>query len=41
MARTDTYKPVVIPESNLSLGQWCDIEITDTTSGYFLGKVID
>ncbi|WP_292485237.1 tRNA (N(6)-L-threonylcarbamoyladenosine(37)-C(2))-methylthiotransferase [Methanohalobium sp.] len=41
MARTESYKPVVIPESNLPSGQWCDVEITDTTSGYFLGKLTD
>lgn len=41
MARTDSYRPVVIPQSEgLCPGQHCMVEITDTTPGYFLGKVI-
>ncbi|MBN1133478.1 MAG: tRNA (N(6)-L-threonylcarbamoyladenosine(37)-C(2))-methylthiotransferase [Methanosarcinaceae archaeon] len=41
MARTASYKPVVIPECKLSLGQWYRVEITDTTPGYFLGRIAE
>jgi len=40
MARTPSYKPVVIPVCELSPGQWCEVEIVDTTAGYFLGRVV-
>ena len=40
MARTDSYKPVVIKDDNLSHGQVCEVEIVDTTAGYFLGNCI-
>jgi len=40
MARTASYKPVVIPESSAVPGSFCDIEIFDATPGYFLGRVI-
>ena len=41
MARTDSYKPVVINDAALSPGQICEVEITDATAGYFLGQSID
>ena len=41
MARTDSYRPVVIKDSKLSPGQWGMVEITEATPGYFLGKVIE
>ncbi|WP_298684478.1 TRAM domain-containing protein [uncultured Methanomethylovorans sp.] len=40
MARTASYKPVVIPESSAVPGSFCDVEIFDATPGYFLGRVI-
>ena len=40
MARTASYKPVVIPESSAGPGSFCDVEIFDATPGYFLGRVI-
>ncbi len=40
MARTDSYKPIVIKDDTLSPGQMCEIEIVDATAGYFLGKVV-
>ncbi len=40
MARTASYKPVVIPESSAVPGSSCDVEIFDATPGYFLGRVI-
>ena len=41
MARTTSYKPVVIPECELSPGQWCEVVIVDTTPGYFLGRIVE
>ncbi|MBN2488643.1 MAG: tRNA (N(6)-L-threonylcarbamoyladenosine(37)-C(2))-methylthiotransferase [Methanosarcinaceae archaeon] len=41
MARTASYKPVVIQECELSPGQWCKVKITDTTPGYFLGRIVE
>lgn len=38
LARTDSYRPVVISCPELRPGQSIDVEITDTTPGYFLGK---
>lgn len=40
MARTDAYKPVVIPESTVIPGTFCNIEIYDYTPGYFIGRII-
>ncbi len=40
MARTDSYKPVVIKDNTLSPGQVCEVEITDATAGYFLGQSV-
>ncbi len=40
MARTASYKPVVIPESSAIPGSFCEVEIFDATPGYFLGRVI-
>ncbi|WP_321420627.1 tRNA (N(6)-L-threonylcarbamoyladenosine(37)-C(2))-methylthiotransferase [uncultured Methanomethylovorans sp.] len=39
MARTASYKPVVIPESSAIPGSYCEVEIFDATPGYFLGRV--
>lgn len=41
MARTDSYRPVVIKDSKLSPGQRGKVEITEATPGYFMGKVIE
>jgi len=41
MARTDSYKPVVIKAGNISPGQTCEVEITSATAGYFLGRVVE
>lgn len=41
MARTDSYKPVVIKDNTLTHGQMCEVEIVDATAGYFVGKSID
>ncbi|KGK98140.1 2-methylthioadenine synthetase [Methanococcoides methylutens] len=41
MARTASYKPVVIPEGSVQPGSSCNVEIYDTTSGYFLARLID
>ena len=41
MARTDSYKPVVIKDGNLLPGHICEVEITDVTAGYFIGARID
>ncbi|WP_445474805.1 tRNA (N(6)-L-threonylcarbamoyladenosine(37)-C(2))-methylthiotransferase [Methanococcoides methylutens] len=41
MARTASYKPVVIPEGSIQPGSSCNVEIYDTTSGYFLARLID
>jgi len=38
MARTASYKPVVIPESSAIPGSYCEVEIFDATPGYFLGR---
>ncbi|WP_370573697.1 tRNA (N(6)-L-threonylcarbamoyladenosine(37)-C(2))-methylthiotransferase [Methanomethylovorans sp.] len=40
MARTSSYKPVVIPDSNAIPGSFYEVEIFDATPGYFLGRVI-
>ncbi len=40
MTRTNSYKPVVIKDDYLLLGQMCEVEITDATAGYFLGNCI-
>jgi len=41
LARTDSYRPVVISSSDLKPGQYAGVEITDATPGYFLGKLLD
>ncbi|WP_340820497.1 tRNA (N(6)-L-threonylcarbamoyladenosine(37)-C(2))-methylthiotransferase [Methanolobus sp. WCC4] len=41
MARTDSYKPVVIPECDLEPGITCRVHIYDATPGYFLGKIVE
>lgn len=41
MARTASYKPVVLPEGSVSPGTSCNVEIYDATAGYFLGRVLD
>ncbi|SFM85484.1 tRNA (N(6)-L-threonylcarbamoyladenosine(37)-C(2))-methylthiotransferase [Methanolobus profundi] len=41
MARTDSYKPVVIPECDLEPGITCRVHIYDATPGYFLGKIVN
>ncbi len=40
MARTDSYKPVVIPECDLGPGITCRVLLYDATPGYFLGKIV-
>jgi tRNA A37 methylthiotransferase MiaB len=40
MARTDSYKPVVIPECEVQPGITCRVQIYDTTPGYFLGRIV-
>ncbi|MDY0388550.1 MAG: tRNA (N(6)-L-threonylcarbamoyladenosine(37)-C(2))-methylthiotransferase [Methanolobus sp.] len=40
MARTDAYKPVVIPECSLEPGITCCVYIYDATPGYFLGRLV-
>ncbi|MBC7086401.1 MAG: tRNA (N(6)-L-threonylcarbamoyladenosine(37)-C(2))-methylthiotransferase [Methanomethylovorans sp.] len=40
MARTASYKPVVIPESCAVAGSFCKVKILDATPGYFIGKII-
>ncbi|WP_319506676.1 tRNA (N(6)-L-threonylcarbamoyladenosine(37)-C(2))-methylthiotransferase [uncultured Methanolobus sp.] len=40
MARTDSYKPVVIPECDLEPGITCRVYIYDATPGYFLGRIV-
>ncbi len=40
MARTDSYKPVIIKDDNLLPGQMYEVEITGATAGYFLGQVV-
>ena len=40
MARTASYKPVIIPESSAIPGSFCEVEIIDATPGYFLGRII-
>jgi tRNA A37 methylthiotransferase MiaB len=40
MARTDSYKPVVIPECDMEPGITCRVHIYDATPGYFLGRII-
>jgi len=39
VGRTDTYKPVVI-NTNVPLGSFVDVEITDITPYYLYGKLI-
>ncbi len=39
MARTDSYKPVIIPECDLEPGITCRVHIYDATPGYFLAEV--
>lgn len=41
MARTASYKPVVLPEGSVSPGTSCNVEIYDATAGYFLGRVLE
>lgn len=41
MARTSSYRPVVIPDCPFSPGQSCRVYIYDATPGYFLAKVLD
>ena len=41
LARTDSYRPVVISAPDLLPGQYANVEITDTKPGYFLGKIIE
>jgi hypothetical protein len=40
MARTASYKPVVIPECDLRPGITCRVLIYDATPGYFLGRIV-
>lgn len=40
LTRTDSYRPVVISGSDLKPGQYAEVEITDATPGYFLGKLV-
>jgi len=40
LTRTDSYRPVVISGSNLSPGQYVNVEIVAAKPGYFLGKLI-
>ena len=40
MARTDSYKPVVIPECDLEPGITCRVYLYDATPGYFLGRIV-
>ena len=40
MARTDSYKPVVIPECNIGPGVTCKVRIYDATAGYFLAEMV-
>jgi MiaB-like tRNA modifying enzyme len=40
MARTASYKPVVIPECDQQPGITCMVYIYDATPGYFLGRII-
>lgn len=41
MARTASYKPVVIPECGLQPGITCRVHIYDATAGYFLGRIVN
>ncbi|WP_406660796.1 tRNA (N(6)-L-threonylcarbamoyladenosine(37)-C(2))-methylthiotransferase [Methanolobus sp. ZRKC3] len=41
MARTDSYKPVVIPECHISPGVMCRVRVYDATAGYFLGNIVE
>lgn len=41
MARTDSYKPVVIPQCDMEPGVTCRVRIYDATAGYFLGRMVD
>ncbi|WP_094227342.1 tRNA (N(6)-L-threonylcarbamoyladenosine(37)-C(2))-methylthiotransferase [Methanolobus psychrotolerans] len=40
MARTNSYKPVVIPQCNVGPGVTCRVHIYDATPGYFLGNIV-
>ncbi|MGP8320114.1 MAG: tRNA (N(6)-L-threonylcarbamoyladenosine(37)-C(2))-methylthiotransferase [Methanosarcinaceae archaeon] len=40
MARTDSYRPVIIKNDDLLPGQMYEAEITGATAGYFLGQVV-
>ncbi|AEH60702.1 MiaB-like tRNA modifying enzyme [Methanosalsum zhilinae DSM 4017] len=40
MARTQSYKPVVIKDDNISPGDICTIEVIDVMPGYFIGKTV-
>lgn len=40
MARTSSYKPVIIPTSSAMLGTFYNVKIYDYTPGYFIGKII-
>lgn len=40
MARTDSYKPVVIPKCDKEPGTTCHVHIYDATPGYFLGRIL-
>jgi MiaB-like tRNA modifying enzyme len=39
LTRTDSYRPVVISDSNLKPGQYANVEIVAAKPGYFLGKL--
>jgi MiaB-like tRNA modifying enzyme len=41
LTRTDSYRPVVISDSNLKPGQYVDVEIVSAKPGYFLGKLVE
>jgi MiaB-like tRNA modifying enzyme len=40
LTRTDSYRPVVISDSNLKPGQYVNVEIIAAKPGYFLGRLI-
>ena len=41
LARTDSYRPVIISGSDLRPGQCANVEIVASKPGYFLGKVVN
>ncbi|MDR0766882.1 MAG: TRAM domain-containing protein, partial [Methanosarcinales archaeon] len=41
LARTADYKPVVLNEEGLKPGMTAKIRITEATSGYFIGELIE